>query len=134
MKTARNPAASKEIMLPYQVRWLADEAPVKVAEKSRRVGITWTEAADSALRAAAAKGMDTWYIGYNRDMALEFVETAAQWAPVQQGRPRDRGDSGRRRTARYPRLPGSFRVRPEDRRAFLAAVEPARQTGARRNR
>jgi len=24
--------------------------------------------------------MDTWYIGYNRDMALEFVETAAAWA------------------------------------------------------
>lgn len=80
MKSARPPGEAKEILLPYQVRWLADEAPVKVAEKSRRVGITWTEAADSALRAAAAKGMDTWYIGYNRDMALEFVETAAQWA------------------------------------------------------
>ncbi len=80
MKTAQNHAAPAEILLPYQVRWLADEAPVKVAEKSRRVGITWTEAADSALRAAAARGMDTWYIGYNRDMALEFVETAAQWA------------------------------------------------------
>ena len=24
--------------------------------------------------------MDTWYIGYNKDMALEFVETAAWWA------------------------------------------------------
>src|SRR5262249_6783189 len=24
--------------------------------------------------------MDTWYLGYNRDMAREFVETAAAWA------------------------------------------------------
>lgn len=59
---------------------MADHSAVKVAEKSRRVGLTWTEAADSALAAAAQDGMDTWYLGYNRDMALEFVETAAQWA------------------------------------------------------
>src|SRR5258708_5439613 len=31
------------VLLPYQMRWIADPAPVKVAEKSRRVGITWAE-------------------------------------------------------------------------------------------
>lgn len=71
---------AQNVLLPYQVRWLADRAAVKVAEKSRRVGLTWAEAADSALTAAARAGMDTWYVGYNRDMALEFVETAALWA------------------------------------------------------
>ena len=71
---------SEEVLLPYQIRWIADRAAVKVAEKSRRVGLTWTEAADSALAAAARSGMDTWYLGYNKDMALEFVETAAGWA------------------------------------------------------
>jgi len=75
-----NQREHKEILLPYQIRWLADESPVKVAEKSRRIGLTWTEAADSALKASARKGMDTWYLGYNRDMALEFVETASAWA------------------------------------------------------
>jgi phage FluMu gp28-like protein len=70
----------ESILLPYQRRWIADRAQVKVCEKSRRVGITWTEAGDSALAAAARDGMDTWYIGYNKDMALEFVFTAAQWA------------------------------------------------------
>src|ERR1700691_2132499 len=69
-----------DVLLPYQIRWLADESPVKVAEKSRRIGLTWTEAAASALKASASKGLDTWYLGYNRDMALEFVETAAAWA------------------------------------------------------
>ncbi|HVA39173.1 MAG TPA: hypothetical protein VNF49_00795 [Candidatus Binataceae bacterium] len=70
------------ILLPYQRRWIADRAQVKVAEKSRRVGLTWTEAADRALGAATAGrgGLDGWYIGYNKDMALEFVETAAMWA------------------------------------------------------
>jgi phage FluMu gp28-like protein len=71
---------SRDVLLPYQVRWIADNAAVKVAEKSRRVGITWAEAADAALSAAATAGMDTWYLGYNRDMAREFVETAAAWA------------------------------------------------------
>jgi phage FluMu gp28-like protein len=70
------------ILLPYQRRWIADRAQVKVAEKSRRIGMTWTEAADRALGAATAgrAGMDAWYIGYNKDMALEFIETAARWA------------------------------------------------------
>ncbi|MGH8013428.1 MAG: hypothetical protein ACREQ4_13110 [Candidatus Binataceae bacterium] len=77
---AANVEEPRDILLPYQVRWLGDLSPVKVAEKSRRIGITWTEAADSALAAAAQTGMDTWYLGYNKDMALEFVETAGQWA------------------------------------------------------
>ncbi len=71
---------SLSILLPYQRKWISDPAQVKVCEKSRRVGITWAEAADRALSAASRGGMDTWYIGYNKDMALEFVETAADWA------------------------------------------------------
>ncbi len=71
-----------EIFLPYQREWIADRAGVKVYEKSRRIGVTWAEAFDCALTAASAGkgGMDCWYIGYNREMALEFVETAAAWA------------------------------------------------------
>ena len=70
------------ILLPYQRRWLADQSQVKVSEKSRRIGITWTEAADRALGAATSgrAGIDGWYIGYNKDMALEFIEAAARWA------------------------------------------------------
>jgi len=67
-------------LLPYQRKWISDPSQVKVCEKSRRVGITWCEAADRVLAAARKDGVDTWYIGYNKDMALEFVETAARWA------------------------------------------------------
>src|SRR6202034_4051626 len=69
------------LFLPYQRAWIADEAGVKVYEKSRRIGITWAEAFDAALTASTAGrgGMDVWYIGYNKEMALEFVETAAAW-------------------------------------------------------
>jgi phage FluMu gp28-like protein len=70
----------KSILLLYQRQWLIDRAAVKVYEKSRRIGITWTESADAALNAATSTGTDWWYIGYNKDMALEFVEAAAGWA------------------------------------------------------
>jgi phage FluMu gp28-like protein len=59
---------------------VADQSPVKIMEKSRRIGISWAEASDDALFAASAKGDDVWYIGYNKDMALEFINDCANWA------------------------------------------------------
>ncbi|AOJ05123.1 hypothetical protein WS70_25745 [Burkholderia mayonis] len=68
------------VLLPYQQKWAADTSPVKVCEKSRRVGLSWGEAADSALLAASQRGMDVWYVGYNKDMAQEFIRDCADWA------------------------------------------------------
>lgn len=71
------------LLLPYQQRWLADKSPLKVAEKSRRIGLTWAEAADCALTAAQTRadgGSNCYYTGYNREMALEFIQTVAAWA------------------------------------------------------
>lgn len=68
------------VLLPYQQEWCADKSPVKMMEKSRRIGLSWGEAADSALDAASQSGMDVWYIGYNKDMALEFIEDCADWS------------------------------------------------------
>lgn len=73
------------LLLPYQRRLLAATAhdPVVVCEKSRRIGMTWAVAADAVLTAGAARaagGQDVYYIGYNRDMTREFVDTCAMWA------------------------------------------------------
>lgn len=67
-------------LLPYQQRWLADKTDVKIIEKSRRVGISWAEAADAVLYAAAESGDDVWYIGYNREMAMEFILDVGTWS------------------------------------------------------
>ena len=75
--------SSPYVLLPYQQRWINDNSNVKIAEKSRRIGITWAEAADDALLAATTKqdgGMDVLYIGYNKEMAQEFIEEVANWA------------------------------------------------------
>jgi len=75
-RESRTPMA----LLPYQQRWCADKTPVKVIEKSRRIGLSWGEAADTALLAASTSGMDAWYIGYTKDMAEEFIRDCADWA------------------------------------------------------
>lgn len=68
------------VFLPYQQKWASDLSPVKIYEKSRRIGISWAEAGEDALLAASENGMDVFYIGYNKDMALEFIEDCADWS------------------------------------------------------
>jgi len=71
------------VLLPYQQRWIQDDAQLKIAEKSRRIGLTWAEAADDVLIAAADKtagGQNVYYVGYNQDMTIEFIEACAMWA------------------------------------------------------
>lgn len=75
--------ADTGLLLPYQAAWIADKSALKVAEKSRRIGLTWAEAADCALTAAMTReagGSNCYYTGYNREMALEFIQTVAAWA------------------------------------------------------
>lgn len=66
------------ILLPYQARWHEDRSPVRIAEKSRRIGWSWGAlAAESVLEAAAVRGMDQFYTGYNLRMAAEFIGDCA---------------------------------------------------------
>jgi phage FluMu gp28-like protein len=72
-----------EVLLPYQKRWIADPAQIKIAEKSRRTGLTWAEAADASLNGSMSRtagGCDTFYVGTTKDMAREFIDAAAMWA------------------------------------------------------
>jgi phage FluMu gp28-like protein len=71
--------SSPYAFLPYQQRWAGDPSPVKVMEKSRRIGLSWSEAADDSLFAAEVDGSDVWYIGYNKEMAEEFIGDCADW-------------------------------------------------------
>ncbi|WP_188009235.1 hypothetical protein [Grimontia hollisae] len=73
----------KEVLLPYQKYWIEDESPLKIAEKSRRTGITWAEACDAALTTSKSKahgGCHHFYVGSNKEMAREFIDAVAMWA------------------------------------------------------
>jgi len=67
------------VFLPYQQRVCADPSKVRVIQKSRRIGLSWALAGDAALDAAARTGSDVFYIGYNREMAEQFVSDAAHF-------------------------------------------------------
>jgi phage FluMu gp28-like protein len=67
-------------LLPYQQKWLADKCEVKLFTKSRRIGISWAEAADSALTASSAAGMNVTYICYDKDITRQFIKDCADWA------------------------------------------------------
>src|SRR5690242_3632262 len=70
------------ILLPYQVRWHLDDAPVRICDKGRRIGFTWGAWAPEAVGEAALAegGMDQFYMGYNQGMAAEFIGDCATFA------------------------------------------------------
>ena len=75
-----------DLLLKYQASTLDDlftGTALLVIEKSRRIGLTWGLAAYAVLKAAAqssAGGMNAWYMGYDQEMAREFIDTCAMWA------------------------------------------------------
>lgn len=75
-----------DLLLRYQRRAvdaLMANRGMLVIEKSRRIGLTWAVAAFAALRAgsqASAGGDDVWYMGYDAEMAEEFIQDCAMWA------------------------------------------------------
>ncbi len=76
-------SSTPPVLMDYQREWLADASPLKIAEKSRRIGLTWAEAADDVSIAARRRsdgGQNVFYIGYNMDMAIEFIDACAMWA------------------------------------------------------
>lgn len=78
-------APPEKILLRYQglALRLLDTTSLLVIEKSRRIGLTWGLAAKAVLTGAAAKsagGMNVWYMGYDQDMAREFIDVCAMFA------------------------------------------------------
>ena len=73
------------VLLPYQAAWHQDKAQVRVCQKGRRIGFSWGAlAAEAALDAARARGMDQFYMGYNQAMAAEFIGDVAFFARAYQ--------------------------------------------------
>lgn len=74
------PGEAPPAFLDYQANWCGDPESIKIIEKSRRIGISWAEAGDSTVEASSSNGCDVWYVGYNKDMAVEFIRDCAFWA------------------------------------------------------
>lgn len=73
------------ILMEHQRAWLEDQSTLKLAPKGRRTGITYAEALDCTLIAAAAPsagGDNVFYIPDVKDKGLEFIRYVAHFARV----------------------------------------------------
>ena len=71
------------LLLPYQARWYADRSRLRVGEKARRVGLTWTEGARQVITAASARsagGWDCYYVSTSHLLGREYIEMCGDWA------------------------------------------------------
>ncbi|EDV1505145.1 hypothetical protein ZQ34_003010 [Salmonella enterica subsp. salamae] len=71
------------VLLRYQVKWFEDESQICIAEKSRRTGLTWAEAARNVITAAKPRkrgGRNVFYVGSKQEMALEYISACALFA------------------------------------------------------
>ena len=66
-------------LLPYQAAWVGDPSPLKVAEKSRRIGFSWATAYEAVMHASTGVG-NVYYQSYDHDMVRGFINDAADWA------------------------------------------------------
>lgn len=80
---------TQPVFLPYQAALMeaVRDHQVVVMEKSRRTGISWAASFIADLKAATSKndgGSDVFYIGYNLEMAREFIDYCADHAKAMQ--------------------------------------------------
>lgn len=68
-----------DLLLDYQKIWGGESAKVAVCEKSRRVGISWADAAVRVIHAAQGAG-NIFYQSYNKDMTETYIRDCAGWA------------------------------------------------------
>lgn len=73
------------VLMRHQAEWVKIRAPLKVAPKGRRTGITFAEALDDTIKAASRKsagGDNIFYIGDTKEKGLEFIGYSAKFARV----------------------------------------------------
>lgn len=72
-----------DYLLPFQKAWINDPSPVKIAEKSRQIGWTWTEAYDAVsqrYRATSPRQQNYWFSSTDESAGAEFIEYGAWFA------------------------------------------------------
>jgi phage FluMu gp28-like protein len=74
---------TKPILLPWQQAWRNDASPLKIWEKSRRIGATYTEANDAVMaRLTGKRTVPYWFSSADESAAAEFAEYCAYWLRV----------------------------------------------------
>jgi phage FluMu gp28-like protein len=78
----RSTSPAQQFFLPYQAGWIVDESPMKLAEKSRRVGYTYATSYRCVQKCLTRpRGFTQWVSSRDLLTAKEFVtDYVAKWA------------------------------------------------------
>lgn len=77
MKTSQN------FFLPYQIKWIKDNSRIKLMEKSRQIGISWTCAYDTVRRhCISSEKRDTWVSSRDELQAKLFIDDCKKFADI----------------------------------------------------
>ena len=69
------------IFLPFQSKWIKDNSRLKLMEKARQIGISWSTAYGTDERAAAQGArFDEWVSSRDDIQARLFIEDCKSWA------------------------------------------------------
>lgn len=87
------PADRDAVFLPFQSRWIKDDARIKLMEKSRQIGISWSTAYGADERAAAQGARyDEWVSSRDEIQARLFIEDCKLWAGIMGMAAKDLGE------------------------------------------
>lgn len=77
------PANPDGIFLPYQSAWIKDTSRLKLMEKSRQIGLSWSTAYAAVERTAAQDARhDQWVSSRDDLQARLFIEDCKMWAGI----------------------------------------------------
>jgi len=87
------PANPGAIFLPYQSRWITDQSRLKLMEKGRQIGMSWSTAwACDERTAMKGNKHDQWVSSRDEIQARLFIEDCKFWAEVLQIAAQDLGE------------------------------------------
>ncbi|GBC62497.1 hypothetical protein DENIS_3469 [Desulfonema ishimotonii] len=87
------PANPDALFLPYQARWIADNSRLKLMEKARQIGLSWTTAyAVDERTAMQGCRHDQWISSRDEIQARLFIEDCKLFASVLQVAAKDLGE------------------------------------------
>jgi phage FluMu gp28-like protein len=84
----------KEYFMQYQIDWLRDKSPVKIWQKSRRIGATYVQSFEDVYDILTNKDIPTvWFSSADISAAKEYILYCAQWAKIIDAGARDLGEA-----------------------------------------
>jgi phage FluMu gp28-like protein len=87
------PAVSGATFLPFQARWIEDRSRLKLMEKSRQIGISWSTAYAQVSRIALASArLDEWVSSRDEIQSRLYLEDCKLWALNVDDAARDLGE------------------------------------------